>query len=440
MSSPRTEEPVEARSKTGRMGAAWFLTTVSNGLLGLVVFVVSPWAANILGHERRGRLAAIQLVPQMLADLAALGLGFSIIHYGSARHSSLRALLRWSFKPMAVGSLILFVVGQTLVGPILSRSHVDVPLMRVFLLICPVTAVFSVSSEVLRALGDFRRWNILVLVRGLLWPLSLVVGLSGFMGVSLRGVLITNLACVALLSTISLRLAWRRTAEGSDEPNTSKSQYVRYGVFSAISTIPRTANANLDQVIMSFTVARTDLGLYSAAVGWSSMTLPVMRGFTGIAMPHLSGATPEELPRRVRQIVTYSVAAVVALTAGGLLATRVLWNLRYGAAYHRGYLAALILIPAGLFLELNAILGNVLRSLHRPGLVAILEAVILAMSTTALFIALQFNAVVGPALVSLGTYALACAVYCIAIGRLMQVPIRSLVAPRLIVIPRRRAR
>lgn len=420
------------------MGTAWLLTTASNGLLGLVVFVVSPWAANVLGPERRGRLAAIQLVPQMLADLAALGLGFSIIHYGSAHHSSLRGLLRWSFKPMAAGSLMMFAVGQILVGPILGRSHVDVPLMRVFLFICPVTAVFSVSSEVLRALGDFRRWNILVVARGLLWPLSLVAGLSGFMGVSLRGVLLTNLVCVALLSIVSLRLAWVRTAEGSDEPNTSKREYVRYGVFSAVSTIPRTANANLDQVIMSFSVARTDLGLYSAAVGWSSLTLPVMRGFTGIAMPHLSSATAEELPRRVRQIVTYSMGAVVVLTGGGLLATWMLWNLRYGVAYHRAYLAALILIPAGLFLELNAILGNVLRSLHRPGLVAIFEGIILAMSTTALFIALQFNAVVGPALVSLGTYALACAIYCIAIGRLMQVPVRSLVEPRLIVIPRRR--
>ena len=439
MSSPRTAEPVEPLSQKSRMGAAWFLTTASNGVLGLVVFVVSPWAANVLGPERRGRLAAIQLVPQMLADLAALGLGFSIIHYGAARHSSMRALLRWSFKPVAIGSLIMFILGQLLVAPILSRSQVDMPVMRAFLFICPVTAVFSVSSEVLRALGDFRRWNLLVLARGMLWPLSLVAGLSGFMGVSLAGVLLTNLACVAVLAIVSMRMAWRRTAGDSEEPTTSKSQYVRYGVFSAVSTIPRTANANLDQVIMSFTVARTDLGLYSAAVGWSSLTLPVMRGFTGIAMPHVSSATPEELPRRVRQIVTYSMGAVVVLTGGGLLATWMLWNLRYGVAYHRAYLAALILIPAGLFLELNAILGNILRSLHRPGLVAIFEAVILTMSTAALFIALSFNAVVGPALVSLGAYALACAIYCIAIGRLMQVPIRSLVEPRLIVIPRRRA-
>ena len=113
--------------------------------------------------------------------------------------------------------------------------------------------------------------------------------------------------------------------------------------------------------------------------------------------------------------------------------------MRYGAAYHRAYLAALILIPAGLFLELNAILGNVLRSLHRPGLVAILEAVVLAMSTAALFVALRYNAVVGPAIVSLGTYALACAIYCVCIARLMGVSVISLVEPRLIVLRRRRA-
>ncbi len=420
------------------MGKAWLLTTASNGVLGLVVFVVSPWAANVLGPERRGRLAAIQLVPQMLADLAALGLGFSIIHYGSARQTSLRALLKWSFKPMAIGSLTMFAIGQILVGPILHRSNVDIPLMRTFLLICPVTAAFTVSSEVLRALGDFRTWNLLVLGRGLLWPASLVVGLTGLLGVSISGVLLTNLLCVTILSIFALRLAWRRTANGHDDPTTSKRQYTRYGMFSAVSTIPRTANANLDQVIMSFSVARTDLGLYSAAVGWSSMTLPVMRGFTGIAMPHLSGASPDELPRRVRQIITYSVAAAVALTAAGLGATWALWNLRYGAAYHRAYLAALILIPAGLFLELNAILGNVIRSLHRPGLVAILEGVVLTMSTSALFVALRYNAVVGPALVSLGTYSLACGIYCFAIAKLMNVRVISLLQPRLIRIPRRR--
>lgn len=421
------------------MGMAWFWTTAGNGVLGLVVFIVSPWAANVLGPDRRGRLAAIQLVPQMLADLSALGLGFSIVHYGSARQSSLRGLLKWSFKPMAIGSITMFAFGQLLVGPILHRSPADIPVMRTFLLICPVTAVFSVASEVLRALGQFRRWNLVVLCRGLLWPVSLVIGLSGFTGVSLRTVLLTNLAMVALLSVVTLTIAWRATADGHDEPVATKSVYLRFGMFSAVGTMPRTANANLDQVIMSFSVARGDLGLYSAAVGWSSMTLPVMRGITGVSMPHVSGATPQELPTKVRQIVTYSAAAVIALTAAGILATFALWNLRYSDAYHRAYLAALILIPAGLLLELNAILGNVLRSLHRPGLVAILEVVVLIMSTTALFIALQYNSVVGPALVSLATYGVACVIYCGVIAHLLDVPVTSLVQPHMIKLRRRRA-
>ena len=42
---------------------------------------------------------------------------------------------------------------------------------------------------------------------------------------------------------------------------------------------------------MSFRSTDDDLGLYSAAVGWSSeITMPVMRGFTGIATPHISEA------------------------------------------------------------------------------------------------------------------------------------------------------
>ncbi len=438
MPAPPTDDTMEARPSRSRLGAAWFWTTSANAFVGLVVFVISPWAANTLGPERRGRLAAIQLVPQMLADLAALGLGFSIIHYGAARQSTLRGLLKWSFKSLVIGSLVMFAVGQLLVGPILHRSQVDIPLMRTFLLVCPVTAVFGVSSEVLRALGDFRRWNVLILARGLLWPLSLVIGLTGFATVSLRGVVYANLILMSLLSLIALRVAWMHTRDRLDEPTAAKHEYLRFGLFSAVSTIPRTANSSLDQVILSFAVPRADLGLYSAAVGWSSMTLPVMRGFTGIAMPHVSGSTPSELPTRVRQIVTYSAAAVLALTAGGLMATWLLWDLRYNTAYHRAYVAALVLIPAGLLLEFNAILGNVLRSLRHPGLVAVLEGVVLAMSTAALFIAIRHDTVLGPALVSLATYYIACVVYLVIIARLLSVPVRSLFQPRLIRLPHRR--
>lgn len=418
--------PVSARRRLGR---AWLLTTLTNGSLGLIVFAVTPWAANILGPAGRGRLTAIQLVPQMLADLSSVGLTFAVVHFGSARRGSLRVLMRWSVRPAVYGTVAMFTLGQLLVWPIVGGGS-DATLMRVYLLMCPLTAVMSISAESLRSFGDFGRWNGFVFLRGLSWPVALFIGVVG--SPSIGRIVYTHLSLTALITLALVVVVRRRTADAGREPVTDPPTYVRYGLLSAASTIPRVANAKLDQVVMSFRVPDRDLGLYSAAVGWSAITLPVMRGFTGVAMPHVSEATAEEVPTRVRQVVTTALAATLALVVIGGLMTVLVWHLRYGDSFDGAYVAALVLIPAGLLLEYNAILANVLRSLHRPGLVAVLEVVVLVVSTLTLLAILRSSTVTGPALVSLVTYATACAVYLVAIARQLGVPVLSLFDARVL--------
>jgi len=418
--APEADTPPRRR----RLGRAWLLTTTANASLGLVVFVVNPWVSNILGPDGRGRLTAIQLVPQMLADLSSVGLGFSIIHFGSAKRDSLRALMGWSVKPAIVGSIVMFALGQLLVSPILGDNKGDVRFMRVYLLICPLTAVVVVSAEALRARGDFGRWNLFVFTRGLTWPMALVVGMLG--EPSIGRIVYVHLGLTAVIAVLVAMVVRRQTGGESADPGVTPRDHVRYGLLSAASTIPRTANAKLDQVVMSFRVSDGDLGLYSAAVGWSGVTLPVMRGFTGIAMPHVSGARDDQVSTRVRHIVTTAWLATVVLLLLGWIMTLLVWHVRYNDEFNRAYAAALILIPAGLLLEYNAILANVLRSLHRPGVVAILEIVVLTVSTISLLIVLTRNTVTGPALVSLGTYLLACLLYLAYIARTLDVAARSL--------------
>lgn len=430
---PSSPPPPSAPARSFRLGRAWFLTTAANAAVGLAVFVVSPWAARVLGPERRGRLAAIQLVPMLLAELAAAGMGFAIVHYGASRPRSLRTLLAWALRVAAWGSVAMIIAGQILVAPILDRSPQDVWAMRLFLVICPLTAIYSVCSEVLRSTGDFRRWNVLTVLRGFTWPVALVAGLSGVgIPASINAVLTIYIALAGVLALGSWWIAIRATAGAIEQPPCREATFRRYGLFAAISTIPSSANTNLDQVIMSFMVGRADLGLYVAAVGWSSMTMPIMRGFTGIAMPHLSSASEENRLPRVQQIVSYSASAMVVLTIGGLAGTWALWSWRYGSAYDGAFHAALIMIPASLLLEFKAILANVLRSLNRPGLVAVVETVVLALSVAALVAALQLSTVVGPALVSLGTYAIGSLVYLVQISHLLRTPPIKLFRPALL--------
>ncbi|CAN5488026.1 hypothetical protein BH24ACT5_BH24ACT5_17120 [soil metagenome] len=407
-----------------RLGRAWALTTLTNGTLGLVIFAVSPWAANVLGPDGRGRLTAIQLLPQMLADLSSVGLAFSIVHYGSARRGSLRTLLSWSVKPTIIGTAVMFTIGQLAVLPIVGDHGSDVRFMRIYLLMCPLTAVIVLASESLRAAGDFGRWNVVTFARGMSWPIALFAGVIRVP--SIGRIVMIHLVLTAALMVVLVVGVWRRTRLARGVPAVDANQYVRYGLLSAASTVPRTANAKLDQVVMSFRVSDRDLGLYSAAVGWSAITLPIMRGFTGVAMPHVSEAEPGQVPARVRHILTASLVATMALVGLGIAFTLALWHVRYSQEFNAAFGAALILVPGGLLLEYNAILGNVLRSLHRPGLVAVLEVVVLVVSTGALFVVLNHNTVTGPALVSLATYLGACVLYVWFIARELETPARSL--------------
>ena len=126
-----------------------------------------------------------------------------------------------------------------------------------------------------------------------------------------------------------------------------------------------------------------------------------------IAMPHVSGAGDREgQVSRARQIVTFAVCAALALVGIGVVMTLVLWIPLYGPSFRDALPVALVLIPAALVLELTAILGNVLRSLDRPGTVALIETLMMVGSVLMLLAALQIDPLMGPAVASLLSYSL----------------------------------
>jgi O-antigen/teichoic acid export membrane protein len=394
--------------------------------MGLVAFAVAPLVSQVLGPERRGRLVAIQLLPQLLADLASLGLGFSIVHFGARRPNSIGTLIRWSVRPAIIGSMLTFTIGQLLAGAVAGGSADDERLLRFYLALCPIVAFTTIAAESLRAAGNFKGWNTLILLQGVSWPIALLIGVIPG-SPSLERVVAVHVGFSAVLLIVAWTIATRRAAPAHSDSDSTRRAYRRYGLHSMASTLPHSANAKSDQVLMSFRVDRDSLGLYSAAVGWSALTMPVMRGLTGVSMPHVSGAPADQLVARTRQLITLGLVAVGILSLGGWIGTLVLWGPMYGAEFKPALHAALVLIPAALLLEFNAVQGNILRSLGRPGLVAVLEGSVLVASTVALLVALTFSTVLGPAIVSLATYSAASLLYGEMIARQLNVPTHRLV-------------
>ena len=159
--------------------------------------------------------------------------------------------------------------------------------------------------------------------------------------------------------------------------------------------------------------------------------MPVMRGFTGIATPHISEAEAASAAHPVRNIVTMLFATAGALVLGGVLVTIVLWHLRFDSDFNRAFPAALILIPAGVLLGVERDLGNVLRSLNRRGSSRCSRSRSWSCPPSC-FSSSSGSTVTGPALVSLGTYLAADLLYLWLIARYLGVPVGSLVDPGII--------
>ncbi len=400
------------------------VTTGTSVITGIVVFVAAPIAANRLGPDGRGTLVTVQLLPQILGSLASVGLGFSIIHFGSPERRSVRVLWRWSLRRCALGSAVVWSVGQ-LLAPVITSSGSDERMLRVYLFLCPLQAFTDVPYELLRALGFYRVWNAFTFAIKVVWPVALVIGVLQPVP-SLWLVVWLHLGATLLILMLIILTTLRLSAGRSEPPEAERSEFLLYGVKSALSTIPSSANAKMDQLVMAALVTKNDLGLYAAATGWSQITLPVMRGLIAVSMPFVSGSDDGNRLARVTRLMTLGVIAVVVLGVGGILATLLLWGPLYGPEYASALPAAVILVVASLLLQYNGLLGNILRSLNRPGLVTWIEAGVLFFSTIALIGALQIQPVMGAAMVSLLTYTIAALVYGKQISKRLQIDTRRL--------------
>ncbi|MEZ5239767.1 MAG: oligosaccharide flippase family protein [Microthrixaceae bacterium] len=402
-------------ARPGSLRRDWMTTTGTSVLIGLIVFVAAPVAANRLGPEGRRNARDGPAPATDTRHAGPRGPGFLDNPLRLPQAGSLRTLWRWSLSRCALGSVVTVAFGW-FVAPLITSSAADERMLRVYLVICPLSAFTFVPLEMLRALGRYGMWNSFTFLYRVVWPIALLIGVLQAEP-SLWLVVWLHLAASALVLLVLALYCARVTSEALEEPTTDRGEYLRYGLKSALSTVPGSANARLDQIIMAGLVSTSDLGLYAAAVGWSQISQPVMRGLIAVTMPFVSGAHDHERAARVRRLTTLGAATVAVLAVLGVAATLVLWGPLYGDAFASALPAALVLVVAALVLQYNVMLGNVLRSLDRPGLVTWIEAAVLAGSVLGLLAVLTVSTVLGPAVVSLATYVTAGAAYALIIAR-----------------------
>jgi O-antigen/teichoic acid export membrane protein len=152
---------------------------------------------------------------------------------------------------------------------------------------------------------------------------------------------------------------------------------------------PTAVNNYLDQLVLSQLVPPADLGRYAIAVSVTLIPVPLVSAIGNVAFPRLAARRTVTAEGTRMQLAAAAVSAGVA--AGILLpiAAGAYWVIPafFGPAYRGAVPLLWILTPGGIFLATGQVVGDLLRGLNRPGLVATAQG-LAAIGTVVLLLAL----------------------------------------------------
>jgi O-antigen/teichoic acid export membrane protein len=360
-----TVDPVSPRrpGRSASLSRRVLFTAMTNGGLAVLGLATGVLAARLLGPEGRGEFAAIQNWPMVLAALASLGLPDALVYF-VARSQARAGRLVGSAVALALLSSIPFVVLGYLVlpGVLLAQTPATIEAARWCLVLIPLSA-FGIGVQALRGLLDIVAWNLLRIVPGLAWLVMLVGAYT--MGVSDSRTLTIFLIVASALTLVPILLVLRARISGPYTPDPGLWRpMVKFGLPSAVNTLPNLINLRLDQLLMAMFLPPEALGLYVVAVAWSMIPGLAVSALGTVLFPHLASVPPSVArDHMLAQILRFAVTGCVGVTAVSLLAAPLMVPALFGAGFRGAIPAALILVPAAGVLALNGVMADSLRGL-----------------------------------------------------------------------------
>jgi O-antigen/teichoic acid export membrane protein len=362
--------------------------------------------ARSLGPANRGELAAALLWPGLFVLFADMGLGFAFA-YGAAKWKD-RLNDLWSLSLVlglllgAVAMLAGWLILPRLSGHLSVEGHLA---MKVALGAIPFILMSGYEAYVLLGLqhvADYNAARVTAPAANLITVVLVAVsGRAGVLNYSLA--YLATQVVAFLFCTLLFYLRMRPRFSMRFDLVTS---LFSYGIRTQLGSLAGQANLRLDQSIMSLWVKPESLGFYVVAVSISAIAAPLLNALAVFALPgtaHADSGNHAGLvtARHLKQALLFSLPVTLLWIA------IMPWILPgfFGRDYVPAVLSAQILTVASLIQGLNAILGNSLRGLGRPGLTAVAEGGGMVVTAVLLFLLLPLLGIAGAAITSVGAYA-----------------------------------
>jgi O-antigen/teichoic acid export membrane protein len=377
-------------------------TTVAAGLGGLIV-------ARALGPTVRGEYAAITAWFGIACIIGQMGLPASLCFYVAKDPRRARNYVATA-RDMMLSTGILALLAGVLLAPVLSRGNPSIANgYRIAFCASIVTYVGTAYTYPLQA-RNLLQWNI---VRAMQPVFSLFL----LCALWLLRLLTLNTALLVLAATLTLQLGWAYLAcRGNGlAPGRHRISLVRplagYGLPQIAALTPTILNSQLDQLVLSQTVASADLGRYAIAVSLTALPLPLVAAIGNVAFPRLAAqrvATPATRKMQRHAIVGSAAIAITVLLPLSIVAPWLV-PLLFGARYSGAVPMIWILAPGAVFLACGQVVGDLLRGRNHPAVVAWAQGLAAVFTVVLLIALLPVVGVYGAAIASTVAYGVALA-------------------------------
>jgi O-antigen/teichoic acid export membrane protein len=365
--------------------------------------------ARTVGPTVRGEYAAVTSWFGVLLIVGEVGQSAAVCFHVARDPGRARDYVATSRAMMLVTGAIAIAAGLV-VAPVLADGHLGLAGAYRIAFAGSILAFLGAGYTCSLQATSTARWNLVRVSQP-------VLALTGIL--LLRGLHLLTLDTVlgVLIATMAIQLVyayyWCRRSELA--PGHARVDLVRplvrYGLAQIAAVAPATVNGYLDQLVLSQLVPPADLGRYAIAVSITMLPVPLVSAIGNVAFPRLAARRAISAEGHGLQRAAVVVSAATASAILLPIAAIAFWLIPevFGAAYRGAVPLLWILTPGGIFLACGQVVGDLLRGLGRPGLVATAQGLAAAFTVILLVALLPSTGVAAAAIASTVAYGVALA-------------------------------
>jgi O-antigen/teichoic acid export membrane protein len=379
------------------------LTFAFNALMLVANLLTGIAVARALGPDGRGELAAIQVLPQMLGWVFAMGCAQAVSYRLARSRDEGPSLFATWLLILGGFSVVAIAVGEALLPALFqAQTAAAQSAARIYLLMLVPVLLTELLNGMLLGKHDVLFYNLTRVgySAGMAGAYAILIAVDSF---SVDAALIASVGVTVGVAAVTVSRVIRRVGIGRPKIKLGLST-LSYGARAHGANVGGLVNQRLDLTIIPAFLSASAIGLYSVATNVSWIVVTIAGAISVIVLPAAASRDREAGNRLVilSLHVTLLLGAMLAIGIG--LAADFLLPLIYGSGFDGSASPLRLLLPGAVLYAGAGILWSGLYAVNRPFTAALTQVPGLVVTIAGLLVFLPSYGINAAAIISTVAY------------------------------------